>query len=163
METAALIVSILALLVAGGAAWFTRGQKLAADRAVEEAVRSADASERSADAAESGLELQRVAERRAEEAAERDGVIWELLRTGTSTYTLYNRGTHSAYDVRVDLADLGGIGGGAVSFVEFPANHAEQYMLSRGIDSTTTSIAVRWFQRQDRSDTPKRQVLPVDF
>ena len=46
METAALIVSILALLVAGGAAWYTRGQKLAADRAVEEAVRSADGATR---------------------------------------------------------------------------------------------------------------------
>lgn len=156
METAAFIVSILALLVAGGAAWFTRGQKLAADRAVEEAVRSADA-------AESGLELQRAAERRAEEAAERIGVTWELLRTGTSTYTLYNRGTHSAYDVRIDLADLGGIGGDAVSFVEFPANHAEQYMLARSIASTTTAIVVRWFQRLDRTDTPKRQALPVDF
>ncbi|MBB4910561.1 hypothetical protein [Actinophytocola algeriensis] len=163
METAALIVSLLAVLVAGGAAWYTRGQKLAADRAVEEAARSADASERSADTAESGLELQRVAERRAEEAAERTGVTWELLRTGNSTYTLYNRGTHAAYDVRVDLADLGGIGAGVESFDEFPADHAEQYMLSRGIASTTTSIVVRWHQRQDRADTPKRQSLPVDF
>jgi hypothetical protein len=116
---------------------------LAADRAVEEAVRSADASERSAGAAEAGLELQQVAERRAEEAAERSGVIWELLRTGNYAYTLYNRGTHSAYDVRVDLADLGGIGSGVESLDEFPADHAEQYMLSRGVASRTASITVR--------------------
>jgi hypothetical protein len=156
MDTAALIVSILAVLIAGGAAWYTRGQKLAADRAVEEAARSADA-------AEAGLEFQRAAERRAEEAAERSGITWELLRTGNHTYTLYNRGTHSAYDVRVDLADLCGVGGGVESFDEFPADHAEQYMLARSIASTTKSIVVRWHQRPDRTDAPKHQSLPVDF
>ena len=149
MDVAALIVAIIAVLVAGSAAWYTRGQKIAADRA--------------ADAAEASLELARTAEARASEDAQRVQVAWHLERTGQQVYVLHNHGTHAAYGVNVDLADLKMNGGGPEYIEEFTDGHAEQYFLARGLGSTTTSIQVTWHQAPDCSDEARKQSLHVVF
>lgn len=149
MDIAALIVSFVAVLVAGSAAWYTRGQKVAADRA--------------ADAAEASLELARTADARALEDAQRVQVVWQLERTSQQAYVLHNHGTHAAHAVYVDLADLKMNGGGAEYIEEFAAGHAEQYFLARGLSSTTTSIVVTWHQSPDHSDEARKQSLHVVF
>lgn len=149
MDIAALIVSIVAVLIAGSAAWYTRGQKVAADRA--------------ADAAEASLELAQAVDARALEDAQRVQVVWHLKRTSQQVFVLHNHGTHPAYAVHVDLADLKMSGGGPEHIEEFAAGHAEQYFLARGLGSTTTSIVVTWHQSPDRSDESNKQSLHVEF
>ena len=52
METASLVISIIAAVFAGGAVWYARGQKAAADRSARASEQSAQAAAvQSADAA----------------------------------------------------------------------------------------------------------------
>jgi hypothetical protein len=149
MTVAAFVVSILAVLVAGGALWYVRGQKIVADRA--------------ADIADAALKLGQAAERRAKEAEDRTRVAWALEHISGMQYVLHNHGTESAYDVHVELGDFQLRGGGEEDFTEFPADHAESYHFGRGIDSTQTSVSVTWRLQGDPSSERRQQRLVVTF
>jgi hypothetical protein len=80
MAIAALVVSVLALLVAASSAWYSR--------------KSANAATKSADAAVN-------ADKRAQAEADAKRVIWEVSGTASSP-TLFHHGTHTAFEVVID-------------------------------------------------------------
>lgn len=155
MDTASFIVSVVALCIAGGSLWYSRGEKLTADKAATAAGDSADAAQRSADIAEEAVTYKRG-------EVERGRIRFELEHSGGSTYILRNRGTDSAYGVQVELGALHGPGGPR-TFDEFESDHAETYVLLRAFGSETTHLVVKWHHRPDRSDEvrEKRLVVPL--
>jgi len=145
MEIASLIISIIAVIVAGIAAWYTRGQKLAADNSVIEAKRSADA-------AHEAVRYQRA-------DAERNRVVFRLDHASGQAYLLTNDGTDPAYDVDVDTAGMGIEP--VTHFDVFEAGHSEQYLLAPTLDVTDTTVTVSWHHERDQSDDRRRVRLPV--
>jgi type II secretory pathway pseudopilin PulG len=146
MTVASLIISILAALSAGGAVFYSRGQKLAAERAAK--------------AAEEALEIQRASEQRAAEEVARKRVIWRLDPSQGDSYLLRNEGTHAAYDVSVDRGDLAVEDGTPDHFEEFHADHAERYLLVRTLASRTSALTVSW--REARDGERKSQKLQLN-
>ncbi|KPM55688.1 hypothetical protein ACG83_10405 [Frankia sp. R43] len=153
MAIAAFVVACLALLASAASAWFARGQKHAADLAVAEAQRAADAA----------AETVRIEQaRRADEVAEaeRNRVRFELIpdiASNGATWYLQQAGTDTAYGVHVDTGDLLGSSGQVTTFNEFPAGDQQQLVLLRTTDTTTERIEVTWHQRPDHSD-PQQSV-----
>jgi hypothetical protein len=148
VTVASFVISCLAVIVAAGAVWYARGQKRAADHAVDEAKRSADA------AAEMAT-IER--HRRAEEIAAADSrrVRFELLHEGSAAYLLRNIGTDTAYGVHVDTEGLG-TAGEIEDFEEFSPDDAHRYLLSTTHECDGTErIVVTWHHRLDRSDEPR--------
>lgn len=152
MEIAALIVSILAVLISGWAAWYGRGQKLAADRSAAAAEVSAQEARRSSDHSAELAAIERARRAEEEEAADRELVEFRLIPHGSEVYMLVNGGTGAAYGVQVRLE---GPNRGAQEIAEFPAGHQEQYFLFHKRRATT----VTWHQRADLSDEARTITL----
>ncbi|MBA0126321.1 hypothetical protein H0B56_12285 [Haloechinothrix sp. YIM 98757] len=146
------MVSLAALLISAGALWYSRGQKLAADR-------SARAAEESATAAAETADIDKA--RRAEELdnAERNRVVWRLEHTGDMWYRLINCGTESAYGVQIDAGEL--IVEEAGPFGEIASDGAEPLLLARSWASNADRIVVTWHHQPDLSDEPRYRELLV--
>lgn len=151
MTIASFVISCVAVLVAVGALWYARGQKLAAENSALEAKRSADA-------AAALVEIE--SERRTEEVdeANRLRVQFNLVHHNKSAYLLRNDGTDSAYGVHVDSPDL--IARGDFDFAEFTAGEAHKFILGRSMGSAD-HITVTWHHEPDRSDSPRSVKLYV--
>ncbi|WP_019819463.1 hypothetical protein [Saccharomonospora saliphila] len=164
MEIAAFVVSCVAALISAGALWYSRGQKMAADRSAQAAERSAGSAERSemsaAQSAEAAAETAAIERaRRADEVADADRsrVRWSLEDLGKDRWMLTNAGTDSAYGVRVSAGDVHIRGN--VGLDEFPSDHAEPYIILRTFGSYTDRIEVTWHYRADLSDEQQRREL----
>lgn len=144
MEIIAIAVSGLAALFTAGSMWYAKGQKDAASRSADEAKRSSDAA------------LEAVAYQRAE--VERNRVRFVLEHMSNQAYLIRNEGTDPAYAVHVDVGDLG-VHGQQTEFEEWPADHAEKFILARTLDSTTTHVEVTWHYEPDHSDSQQRARL----
>lgn len=131
-------LSCLAVLIAAGSLWYSRGLKLAADR--------------SADAVE-------AAEERARKAEERNRVDWSLQHIEKSRYALVNKGTETAHGVRVDSGEL--LAHGPIEIDEFSAGHAEPYIITRSMGTAMDRIVVTWHHKPDLSDEQQRKELLI--
>lgn len=107
--------------------------------------------------------LAQSAERRAIEVDDRHRVVWQLDHIRGQIYQLTNDGNQAAFDVYVDLVDVYVDNGTSNHFAEFEPAKAVQYMLARGLGSTTTEIAVTWHEMPDACDAPRQQGLSVHF
>jgi hypothetical protein len=151
MTVASFVISCAAVLVALGALWYARGQKLAAEQSALEAKRSADAA----------AELAKIEqERRADEVdqANRLRVRFNLVHHNKSAYLLRNDGTDSAYRVHVDSQDI--IARGDFDFAEFTAGETHKFILARTMGSAD-HITVTWHDEPDHSDSPRSVKLYV--
>jgi hypothetical protein len=144
METASFVISIIAAVFAGGAVWYARGQKAAADRSARASEQSAQAAIQSADAAHETVGYQRA-------DVERSRVVFVLEYVGSAAHLLSNTGTDPAYGVHVDTGDLG-IGGEVTDYDVFGPGQTEEVLLSPSLASTTTHVEVSWHQQPDRSN-----------
>jgi hypothetical protein len=147
MDGAALAVSVLAVLIAAASAWFTLGQKRAAEDAVAEARRSADA-------AQEAVSYDR-------DEVERNRIRFELSHVDKSRYAIRNEGTDTAYCVRFDLGGAGVQGGGETEFETFESGQAESFILAQSLQRRVTHVVVKWHQRPDCSDEPRQAKLLV--
>ncbi|WP_162830383.1 hypothetical protein [Amycolatopsis palatopharyngis] len=141
-----MIISIFAALFAGGAVVYSRGQKLATERAAK--------------AAEEAVQIQRASEQRAADEVARKRIMWRLDPSQGDSYLLRNEGTHAAFDVSVDRGDLAVEDGAPVHFEEFDADHAERYLLVSTLASRTSAVTVSW--REARDGERKSQKLQLD-
>ena len=146
METASLVISVIAVAFAGGALWYARGEKLAA-------ADSARAAKRSADAAHESVGYER-------DEVERNRVVFQLDPVSGHQHLLRNAGTHSAYGVHVDAGDLG-FDDDVTDYDEFESGRAEPYMFARTLGSTSSGIVVTWHHLADRSDERRQARFPV--
>lgn len=148
MTIASFVISCIAVVASMGAVWYSRGQKLAADRAVTEAKRAAD----------SAAEMVQIEQdRRDEELAdtERRRVLFVLDHAVGHAYVLRNAGSDVAYDVHVDTEGLGTVNE-LTHFAEFQPGFEHRYVLSRTMGQDGSErVAVTWHNRQDRSDEPQ--------
>ncbi|WP_436493204.1 hypothetical protein [Actinokineospora sp. HUAS TT18] len=153
MAVTSLIISILSALLTAGAVWYARGQRNAADKASEAAVRAAAA------AAES-VELQRLSENRASDAAERGKIDWKLDLVSGQRYILRNAGTHSAFGVHVEQGAVK-VEGNETDFPEFPSNHGVELVLAKSYGQVNGPIVITWHANPTLSDKEERQEVPV--
>ncbi|SDH61072.1 hypothetical protein SAMN05216553_13515 [Lentzea fradiae] len=151
MTVASFIISVVAVLVAMGALWYARGQKLAAERSAQEAKRSADAA---ADLAK----IERDRRRDEVDEAKRLRVRFNLVHHNKSAYLLRNDGTDTVYGVHVDAQNILIRGDSDIS--EFPSGDSHKYVLGRTMDSGD-HIIVTWHHEPDRSDSPRSTKLYV--
>lgn len=135
-----------------GAAWYGRGQKLAADRAAAAAERSAEEARRSADHSAELVAIERA--RRADEEVEAENrlVDFMLIPVRRHEYQLTNAGTATAYEVKVHLQE--GADAGPGYFITFDPGQTADYRMPHGRPMT-----VVWHQRFDQSDPARRKVL----
>jgi hypothetical protein len=148
MDAAALAISIIALGVSAASVWYTRRSSHASEDSAREARRSADA-------VQEATSYQR-------DEVERRRINFVLERVGQHSYAVHNYGTDTAFGVHVETADLG-MGDEIADFDEFGPGHAEQLILARGLDSTTTHIKVSWYRQPDLSDEAQSKRLLVEF
>jgi|RhiMetdeSRZDD1v2_1073273.scaffolds.fasta_scaffold15004_10 hypothetical protein len=139
MDTAALVISAIALVISGIslgiAIWRTRV-----------AVRAAAAAEEA-----TGYKRDEV---------ERNRVRFELEPLGAQNqHALWNKGTDSAYDVQVDCGGFGG----RVSYDEFTAGHREGLILAPLFAQEDKQITVTWHLTPDRSDVKRSRKILVDW
>jgi hypothetical protein len=146
METASLVISVIAVVFAGGAVWYARGEKLAAADSAREAKRSADA-------AHEAVGYQR-------DEVERNRIVFRLDPVSGEKYLLRNAGTHSAYGVHVDAGDLG-FENDVTDYDAFESGRAEPYMFARTLGSTSSGIVVTWHNLADRSGERRQARFPV--
>ena len=153
MTIASFVISCLAVLVAGIALWYARGQKVAAEQSAIQAKRSADAA----------ADIVRIEqERRAEEVAEaeRNRVRFKLISVGRMRYLLHNQGTDSAYGVHVDGGEQVVEGGDEPEIDEFPADDHREYFFDAA-PGEPRRIEVSWHLNPDCSDA--RQSVTLRF
>ncbi|WP_166347495.1 hypothetical protein [Phytoactinopolyspora limicola] len=91
------------------------------------------------------------------EAARGERVTFHLEQRGGTTYRLHNRGTGTAYAVKLKAHRLGK----NASYDEFPAGHAEEHELHPTDDPEKNIIEVVWHARPDRSDLEHHKLLRV--
>lgn len=145
VEIAAFVMSVLALLVAGASAKYTRQQARFADEAVTEARRAADAAERSA-----AVE---------EELLNRYVVPWRLAFVSGDMYELVNGGDEDAVDVRVDFGGLRMARGQT----ELPVIHARSratFLVARTLAQYNATVTVRW-RRPGEPDVDREWQHPM--
>jgi hypothetical protein len=145
MEIAALVISLLALSVAGLTALYVKRQ---ADATVDSAGHEA----RAADAAQESVSYRR-------DEVERGRVKFVLEPGVNHEYMLINEGTHSAYGVQVDTGCLGIEP--VTEFAEFRDGQAESYLLHGSLGCTTKHVVVTWHFHSDLSDEPQVDRLLV--
>ena len=139
METASLVISIIAALFAAGAVWYARGAKIAA-----------------ADTARGGGG--EVGYQRAEVG--RGRVVLRLRHIGGISYRLVNDGTDTAYAVHVDTGELG-VGEQDTDYNELASGQAVGFFLSPNLAATSRHVSVTWHQRPDRSDEKRAARLII--
>ncbi|CAM3385628.1 hypothetical protein KIPE111705_05800 [Kibdelosporangium persicum] len=145
MTIASFVISCLAFVVAGIAAWYARRQAHAAEQSADEAKRSADAA-----AAMASIEEERRADEVAE--AERHRVRFKLEHQNAQAYLLRNAGTDCAYAVHVETGEMPARG--EVDFAEFPAGDAHKYVFMKSWGGPD-HIVVTWHMQADRSDAQR--------
>ena len=128
-------------MVSLAALWYSRGQKLAADRSARAAEASAAEAKRSADAASDLTAIER--ERRGEEVATAiaERVRFNLRHYGGNRYVLRNDGTGPAYKVRVDTGNMGALGERR-QFPVFAGGAEFAYSLSPDFDTAEPVVRV---------------------
>jgi hypothetical protein len=146
MEITSLVVSVLALVFAGGAVWYARGQKLAASASAREAKRSADAA------------VEAVGYQRRE--VERSRVVFVLEPSGGAAHLLTHQGTDDAYAVDVEVGDMY-VDGEVYDFEVFRAGQTEPIYLSPGMAPGMRHVMVSWHQLPDLSDERSTTYLYV--
>jgi hypothetical protein len=135
MAIAALVVSLLALLVAASSAWYSR--------------KSANAATRSAAAAVN-------ADKRGQAEADAKRVVWDV--SGTASWpVLSNHGTHKAYEVVVDPGvDFRVNGEPTTTFDTWPAGE------SKRLDLRPAPHVLRITWKNELSDSePRRRDLEL--
>lgn len=80
--------------------------------------------------------------------------MFRLKHVSRHRYVLRNEGNGTAYGVRVDVGELVLHEGRAV-LEEFPAGHAERYMLIQPLQVRIGEIRITWHDRPDRLDAPR--------
>ncbi len=105
LDAASLFVALLALVLSGGAIYYSRRATKASERSARASELSADAASRSAGVAE------REEQRRGREAEER-AVRWHPEAISTAMVRLRNTGEGTAFDVRVEIREGNQIVGG---------------------------------------------------
>ena len=162
MGIAALAISILAVLVAGVAAYFAKGQRDSASKAVEEARRAANAAEASAAEARRSANADEESARLAREAANQNRVNFQLVNTEGRLHNLRNDGTASAYGVTIDnegnMCELEGDVQVDGAFPEFRSDHMEEFFI---LGTSTSFITVKWHFLEDLSDEPQTKRLAI--
>ena len=139
METASLVISIIAALFAAGAVWYARGAKIAAP------IR--------ADTAKEVVGYQRA-------EVGRGRVVLRLRHIGGISYRLVNDGTDTAYAVHVDTGELG-VGEQDTDYNELASGQAVGFFLSPNLAATSRHVSVTWHQRPDRSDEKRAARLII--
>jgi hypothetical protein len=170
METASLVISIIAALFAGGAVWYARGAKKAAADAAEEAV-TWYARSRWTIGALGAIRAARGAKIAAADAAEEavgyqgaevepGRVVVRLRHIGGISYRLVNDGTDTAYGVQVDTGELG-VGEQETDYDELHSGQAVEFLLSPNLATTSRHVAVTWHERPDLSDEKRAARLII--
>lgn len=141
MATASLVISILALLVAGAAVWYSHRQTAAAER-------SADAEERAVVLAE------------AESAKYRPpwGLRWE---TGEA-YVLVNGGDEPTFDVKIDLGPVVKMAGGELEYDRIGPGSAVRLVVIRAWSAPDHPVIVTWRRVPDGPVLDWQHPLPAN-
>lgn len=131
METAALVVSIVAIAIAVASAWYTRGNKVNSDRLLEiEQARRTD-----------------------EEATAEDRLVdFTLVYDNLHDWMLTNTGPATAYHVEVQTSPGGDRGPTEIG--EFAPGQKVLYHLPHG-----HPMHIRWCLRPDRSDRQRHRTI----
>jgi hypothetical protein len=133
VEIVNLIVAMLALPMSIGAVWYARRV--------------------------ANIERERRDDERAD--ALRNRVRFELVHESNSSCLLRNLGTAAAYDVHVELGDLGGLQGEQTDFEQFPDGEVARIHIAQTYGSTTERVVVTWHCLPDKSDPQQRTTFPI--
>ncbi|PSK92986.1 hypothetical protein CLV30_13111 [Haloactinopolyspora alba] len=135
MEIAALVVSVVALLISLWAAWAVR---LYGGQSQQERTPVAE-------------ELRRPP----------DEPHFRFEHTSRHRYVLYNDGPGTAYAVRLEVGEIS-VHEGSLGFDQFPPGHAEEYLLIQPLSGPLSEITLSWHAQRDGLDPARATPLPLD-
>jgi hypothetical protein len=122
MATASLVISILALLVAGAAVWYSHRQTAAAER-------SADAEERAVALAE--IEAAKYAP------------PWTLRWNSGDTYLLTNGSDEPTYNVKIGIDGIP-VTRGELTHERIGPGSAVKFMAARAMTTVNDTVTITW-------------------
>ncbi|MBN6037464.1 hypothetical protein [Amycolatopsis sp. 195334CR] len=145
MAVTALIISILALIVAGVSAYAS--------------VRSSNAARRSADNSAISANAAANADRRAEAEADANRVRWRAQHQRGSAWLLINEGTESAYGV--EFSSSLALAGNESPYAKIVRGDAKSFVVMRMDQTTGDTIEITWHMTSDCSDPPRGQIVTI--